>query len=881
MATSPPAIIGTVHFTSSDSQATLPANYTFTAANDGTYALSVTLKTAATQSITATDTSTSSITGSETGIVVTAAAAQSLKVTGFPTTDTAGTAGNVTVTAYDPYGNIATAYTGTVHFTSSDSQATLPANYTFTTANDGTDTFSVTLKTAGTQSITATDTSTSSITGSETGIAVVAAAAQSLKVTGFPATDTAGTAGNVTVTAYDPYGNIATGYTGTVQFTSSDSQATLPANYTFTAANDGTHTLSVTLKTAATQSITATDTSTSSITGSETGIVVTAAAAQSLKVTGFPATDTAGTAGNVTVTAYDPYGNIATGYIGTVHFTSSDSQATLPANYTFTTANDGTYTFSVTLKTAGTESITATDTSTSSITGSETGIAVVAAAAQSLKVTGFPTADTAGTAGNVTVTAYDPYGNIATGYTGTVHFTSSDSQATLPANYTFTAANDGTDTFTVTLKTAGTQSITATDTSTSSITGSETGIVVSAAAAQSLKVTGFPTTDTAGTAGNVTVTAYDPYGNIAIGYTGTVHFTSSDSQATLPANYTFTAANDGTHALSVTLKTAATQSITATDTSTSSITGSETGIAVQAAAPSSLAISNFPTGVNAGTPANLTVTAHDSYGNVATGYTGTVTFTSSDTYASLPANYTFAATDAGSHTFSVTLFTPGTRSITVAASSVGSASLTVTVNDVAPTVSLTAPTSGEAGVAENFTASATDISPAVQAAGFTYSWAFGDGGTATGAAQAIRSRLPGPTRSKSRRQTSMASQARQAGRSHRRSFPSVNAEPLAFSVNAGQPPPSVRPRKSGGTAHSPIAGPLATAQPATGFPQSCTHLREPGHFTATVTVTTLTSSRVRSSVVVTVNDVAPTVTCERSSRRRGFAGEFHELRNGY
>ena len=725
--------LGTVHFTSSDGQATLPANYTFTTANAGTNTFSATLKTAGAQSITATDTVTATITGSETGIAVNPAAAQSLKLTGFPTTDTAGTANNVTVTAYDAYGNIATGYTGTVHFTSSDSQATLPANFTFTAANDGTDTFSVTLKTAGTQSITATDTATATITGTESGITVNPAAAQSLKLTGFPTTDTAGTANNVTVTAYDAYGNIATGYTGTDHFTSSDSQAALPANYTFTAANAGTHAFSVTLKTAETQSITATDTATATITGSETGIAVHAAAAQSHRLTGFPTTDTAGVANNVTVTAYDPYGNIATGYTGTDHFTSSDGQATLPANYTFTAANAGTHAFSVTLKTAGRQSITATDTSTASITGSETGIAVKAAAAHSLKVTGFPTTDTAGTANNVTVTAYDAYGNIATGYTGTDHFTSSDGQATLPANFTFTAANAGTHAFSVTLKTAGTQSITATDTATATITGTESAITVNPSAAQSLKLSGFPTTDTAGTANNVTVTAYDAYGNIATGYTGTDHFTSSDSQATLPANYTFTAANAGTHAFSVTLKTAATQSITATDTTTATITGSETGIVVQAAAASSLKISGFPAAVNAGVSNNLTVTAYDAYANIATGFTGTVQFSSSDTQTTLPANYTFVAADAGSHTFSVTLFTPGTQSVTVTATNVSSASVSTTVNDVPPTVTLNDPSTGTTGTALSFSATATDVSKAVQAAGFTYAWAFGDGSTGTGA----------------------------------------------------------------------------------------------------------------------------------------------------
>ena len=79
----------------------------------------------------------------------------------------------------------------------------------------------------------------------------------------------------------------------------------------------------------------------------------------------------------------------------------------------------------------------------------------------------------AGAPGSVTVTADDLYGNVATGYRGTVKFSSSDTNAALPANYTFTAANAGTHTFTngVTLKTVGTQSITATDTVTGTITG--------------------------------------------------------------------------------------------------------------------------------------------------------------------------------------------------------------------------------------------------------------------------------------------------------------------------------------------------------------------------------------------------------------------------
>ena len=137
---------------------------------------------------------------------------------------------------------------------------------------------------------------------------------------------------------------------------------------------------------------------TPSITGSESGIAVQAAAAKTLALTGFPASDTAGTAGTLTVTAYDAYGNVATGYTGTVALTSSDPHAVLPSNESFTAADAGKLSFSVTLDTAGTQSITATDTVTPSITGSESGIAVQAAAAKTLMLTGFPTSDTAGTA---------------------------------------------------------------------------------------------------------------------------------------------------------------------------------------------------------------------------------------------------------------------------------------------------------------------------------------------------------------------------------------------------------------------------------------------------------------------------------------------------
>src|SRR5262249_22349563 len=70
------------------------------------------------------------------------------------------------------------------------------------------------------------------------------AVARSFLVTGFPSPTTAGVPGSFTVTAEDPFGNVATGYTGAVQFTSSDSKARLPGPYPFTAGDAGSPTFS-------------------------------------------------------------------------------------------------------------------------------------------------------------------------------------------------------------------------------------------------------------------------------------------------------------------------------------------------------------------------------------------------------------------------------------------------------------------------------------------------------------------------------------------------------------------------------------------------------------------------------------------------------------
>jgi len=189
---------------------------------------------------------------------------------------------------------------------------------------------------------------------------------------------------------------------------------------------------------------------------------------------------------------------------------------------------------------------------------------------------------TAGTAVSVTVTAQGTNGILASGYSGTVHFTSTDAQAVLPAD---SRLSNGVGTFSVKFKTAGSQTLTASDTLNSSIANS-IGLGVAAGPATHFSVV-TPATDPVGGTFSFTVSAQDAYNNFAASYAGTVHFSSSDVQAKLPPNSPLT---NGAGTFPATLVTQATETITATDSVTPSITGVSPSISVTKVVP--LAISS-------------------------------------------------------------------------------------------------------------------------------------------------------------------------------------------------------------------------------------------------------------------------------------------------
>jgi hypothetical protein len=155
---------------------------------NGSATPSAALKTAGVQSITATDISNPSITG--TGFFTVSPGPASQIVLTAPSSANVGTPISLTVTAYDFYGNVATSYGGTVTFTSSDPHAILPAA---TPITNGTGTVSATLVTTGNQTITATD-STNAFVAHSGNISVTIS---NLVVT--TAADDAGSASNCTV----------------------------------------------------------------------------------------------------------------------------------------------------------------------------------------------------------------------------------------------------------------------------------------------------------------------------------------------------------------------------------------------------------------------------------------------------------------------------------------------------------------------------------------------------------------------------------------------------------------------------------------------------------------------------------------------------------
>lgn len=284
---------------------------------------------------------------------------------------------------------------------------------------------------------------------------------------GSPYITRAGAPFQVTVTAYDDFQRVVTGYSGTLRFSApSDPLAVLPTSTTLT---NGVGTFDVTLKTAGVQHLQVCDSGkcdqsvAGAITGLSSNVVVSPGPVALFHMVNSASSITAGSGFSLTVSAFDAFRNPVTNYLGTIHFLDNLAGDAAPPDYAFTNADNGTHSFLIGNWTkAGTGTITATDTVITSATGVSGSITVNPASASQFAFTA-PSSAIPNAPFSATVTAMDVYSNHATGYTNSVHFSSSAS-AILPGNYAFTVADGGTHQFSnFKLLTQGSQTITVAD----------------------------------------------------------------------------------------------------------------------------------------------------------------------------------------------------------------------------------------------------------------------------------------------------------------------------------------------------------------------------------------------------------------------------------
>jgi galactose oxidase-like protein len=208
---------------------------------------------------------------------------------------------------------------------------------------------------------------------------------------------------------------------------------------------------------------------------------------------------------------------------------------------------------------------------TTTVTAAEaarTASAVLVAVGSKLVFTVQPSNATAGVtlAPGVAVTIEDPSGNPLTGATNsvTVALGATPGAATLWGTTAVTAV-DGVATFgNLSIQQAG-SGYTLRASSSGAIGATSAPFAITPTVATALAVSGVPGSLIAGMAVNVVVTARDASGNIAYGYTGTLHFTSTDGAAELPQDYAFVGADAASHVFRVIFRSPFTQTLTATD----------------------------------------------------------------------------------------------------------------------------------------------------------------------------------------------------------------------------------------------------------------------------------------------------------------------------
>jgi len=540
-------------------------------------------------------------------VTVASATASKFALAATTAAPTAGEADNLTVTALDAYGNLATTYTGSHNLTFSGA-ATIGTNKPTVTNSSGaaiafgtataisfsagvaTVTASkngaMTLYKAESPSITVSDGTVT--TAAPLVVTVASTTAAKFALAAATVTPTAGEADNLTVTAQDTYGNTATSYTGAHNLTFSGASAspsgTVPT-VTSSAGSEiafgGSTTLgfsagvatvaaskngAMKLYKSGATSITATDGAL--LTPTPLAVTVAAASAARFTLSASVTSLTAGGSSNLTTTALDAYGNVATGYTSSHNLIFSGA-ATIGANKPTVVSSGGTATAFGTATainfTAGVATVTSSknglmklyasgeadiEVSDGSIsTAAPLEVTVAAAAVSKLVLAAATLTPTAGIADNLTVTAQDTYGNTAPSYTGSHSLTFTGASASPDGTVATVSDSSGADVafgtampiaFSSGVATAsGTKNgamklyktgSTSVNVSDGTFSGTLT-VTVAPESASEFTLIAASTTPVAAATDNLTTTALDQYGNTDTNYTGSHNLTFSGSSA--------------------------------------------------------------------------------------------------------------------------------------------------------------------------------------------------------------------------------------------------------------------------------------------------------------------------------------------------------------
>jgi S-adenosylmethionine hydrolase len=378
-------------------------------------------------------TATGTVSG-QANLTVTPASAVALQI-GAPTLVTAGQPFSFSVAAIDPYGNIDTNYTGSFRLGISPDAPDLGVS-TFQPSDHGVVSFAgIGLYLAGPKIITATGT----VSG-QANLTVNPAPASVLQINA-PLVVAAGQLFSFSVVALDPFGNVDTNYLGSFRLGINPDAPDLGVS-TFQPSDHGVVSFAgIGLYVAGPKTITATG-----IVSGQASLTVTPGAAVALRINA-PAVVTAGVPFDFTVAAVDQYGNVDPTYTGSFRLGISPDAPDLGVS-TFTPDSQGVVGFAgIGLYVAGPKTITATGT-----LSAQASLTVTPAAAALLAFTP-PDNPQVGVPFPLTVTAYDAFGNVATGYTGNVVIFRTDGGD--PIYYTFNTSDAGQHTFIVTVPNPG------------------------------------------------------------------------------------------------------------------------------------------------------------------------------------------------------------------------------------------------------------------------------------------------------------------------------------------------------------------------------------------------------------------------------------------